>query len=1246
MILFMWLTAMLYPARTPAQDFRSEAVPVTQQVITCKLRTPIAHLSVSPYVPSRTTTFVGPTTFWFYTRPLASIFLQLQWDMDASDGVTFSDWYTNIDNPAVVTQTYATPGFKTITVHIQMYNTAGQRQDETKTIEIFVAPAPTATYADTHGNVLYYWEGMDGAYDKPVLNVEGFDPTNETDPLGNYAQGYSLVEEARAEGFDLLFLNFADGGADLSVNKDVFLGACKFAHSKLGDKAGAVQVVGVSMGGAIARYGLAWAEEKTKRGSPVDHYVNTFISFDAPQQGAHLNYGLQALLRNEGTAAQQLTLQSAAAKQLLYQDVYGSLHDNLFTTMNNLNPHEDGSAHGYPEMCRNYAISNGNYTAVYPDKVPGVDPLATLTIYKEATIMFYDIDELVIDEVVKIPSELRDLWPGSTFTNDLRKINKSGNNRDAKWGFPWNLLFSGFGHWEFNVNFNPSYQPTESALDLTGYYRTPDGSLVGGTTFFDETVVQAVTHRHEELTDDSRTKILAWLNGNRTYAYLSKPQNVRAAVIDGNAIQVSFTNASIYNDGVTVERKQEGGSYVKIATVRPGVSSYADRDPALVPFTSYIYRVRSVAGTRASLVSDDVAVFYQPHLASSTSAALGGGSQRKALQTTAPYSNRFMAYESAGGSYLVQYVSSDAATGAWDMERPIGGVPTAALQYRSPSLFPDSSGAVPQVIFDEVNTALGTHTIRRAAFDAAAQSVATAAEPLATLPASAGFAPMAVAATTDAVPAKPASLLAAAWRYELNNGLGLGVGVYDSGGQFRWSTVDLNGGVLSGLAAFAANPTIAAVLQRSGNPPAYHVYLAWEEENHGGTLGGIRLLHGRYTPGSQPWPPAAQQIVWESGAPMVVAQNTSSETHRRPAIAVDSTGSVTIAWESAASASGKILVQKRDGLTSTLVTGATAAIATGSGTAAPHDVSIAEYRTVPGAGDNLAVAWSSDAGGMSAAWYVASARSWSAPRLLDASARQPSLAVTKSASPESRLVAASDPSGPPYAIRALSAGLLPPPPPAPSLSWQTVLVNNVKRPKLTWTAVGPDLQAYELYMYTCDAAEGDCGATAYHALQTATTGLTYTDLNTVVFTKTSTSLAADRTNFYYVRARDRFSQRGAPSAKAAVNTAEQVVWKPSAGGDREVPAEFALSGNYPNPFNPSTAFRYQLPVSGDVRIVIYNMIGEEVMTLVDQAQEAGTYEAVWDASASPSGVYAAVMRVTGARGAPVYTAVKKALLVR
>ena len=61
-----------------------------------------------------------------------------------------------------------------------------------------------------------------------------------------------------------------------------------------------------------------------------------------------------------------------------------------------------------------------------------------------------------------------------------------------------------------------------------------------------------------------------------------------------------------------------------------------------------------------------------------------------------------------------------------------------------------------------------------------------------------------------------------------------------------------------------------------------------------------------------------------------------------------------------------------------------------------------------------------------------------------------------------------------------------------------------------------------------------------------------------------------------------------------------------------LPSSFAMRSNYPNPFNPSTTISYQVPRQSDVRIEIYNMLGQKVRTLINNRREPGDYEAIWN----------------------------------
>ena len=76
----------------------------------------------------------------------------------------------------------------------------------------------------------------------------------------------------------------------------------------------------------------------------------------------------------------------------------------------------------------------------------------------------------------------------------------------------------------------------------------------------------------------------------------------------------------------------------------------------------------------------------------------------------------------------------------------------------------------------------------------------------------------------------------------------------------------------------------------------------------------------------------------------------------------------------------------------------------------------------------------------------------------------------------------------------------------------------------------------------------------------------------------------------------------------------------AAGGDN-IPDGFMLYQNYPNPFNPSTKISYEIPIEGNVTIKIYDLLGREMMTLVDGIQKSGKYEVELNAANFTSGVY-------------------------
>ena len=110
---------------------------------------------------------------------------------------------------------------------------------------------------------------------------------------------------------------------------------------------------------------------------------------------------------------------------------------------------------------------------------------------------------------------------------------------------------------------------------------------------------------------------------------------------------------------------------------------------------------------------------------------------------------------------------------------------------------------------------------------------------------------------------------------------------------------------------------------------------------------------------------------------------------------------------------------------------------------------------------------------------------------------------------------------------------------------------------------------------------------------------------------------------------------GALESPYTVGIADQVV----------TPGRFHLYQNYPNPFNPVTRIRYDLPQVSDVKLILYDLLGREVIVLVKQQQEAGTYDIIWNGNNSlgkevAAGMYFCRLNTND------YTQVRKLVLIK
>ena|GEM_PF-3460442 len=129
------------------------------------------------------------------------------------------------------------------------------------------------------------------------------------------------------------------------------------------------------------------------------------------------------------------------------------------------------------------------------------------------------------------------------------------------------------------------------------------------------------------------------------------------------------------------------------------------------------------------------------------------------------------------------------------------------------------------------------------------------------------------------------------------------------------------------------------------------------------------------------------------------------------------------------------------------------------------------------------------------------------------------------------------------------------------------------------------------------------------------------------------NIGGSSTVFYRIAAVDKAGNEGSFSAAVGVSVTGL------GGGDR-LPATFKLYQSYPNPFNPSATIRYDVPDEALVTLKVYDVVGREVATLVNDRMRAGTYEAFWNAEGMSSGVYLVRM------GAAEFHGVVKILLLK
>ena len=241
-----------------------------------------------------------------------------------------------------------------------------------RTAVVAAAPAPDDTlfvtaaepYQGTVGTGRAYVALAPGhaAITRPVVVLEGFDIDNAMgwDELYALLNQENLVEDLRARGYDAVVVDFTDATDAIQRNAFVFTALLAQVEAAI-DPLQTVDVVGPSMGGLVARYGLAWLES-----NGVPHRVRTFVSYDAPYRGANIPLGMQYWVdffagQSSSAAYFRDRLNTPAARQML------AYH---FTTPPSSSPSADplkaqfdadlAAVGSWPSLPRLVAFSNGS----------------------------------------------------------------------------------------------------------------------------------------------------------------------------------------------------------------------------------------------------------------------------------------------------------------------------------------------------------------------------------------------------------------------------------------------------------------------------------------------------------------------------------------------------------------------------------------------------------------------------------------------------------------------------------------------------------------------------------------------------------------------------------------------------------------------------------------------------------------------------------------------------------------------
>jgi|GEM_PF-6369603 len=272
----------------------------------------------------------------------------------------------------IFNHSYATTGPKVISIKMVLPNGNEMYSSTLFTVLELLAPEPTATWLVT-GEIPYEGEVRSGdAYvllseenetlTRPIIISEGVDLAGDQDweVIYEFMNQENLIEDLRAQGFDVVVLNFHDNYTYIQRNAFVMVKLLEMVNDSI-DYQNQLVTVGASMGGLVVRYALTYMEN-----NGIDHHCELMVSLDAPNYGADMPLGLQYMLyfaKDLDAAIQELldVLNGVSPRQMLlyyYTDPPSATAgpDPLFNAFYS----ELEGLGDYPQNLRKIAVANGS----------------------------------------------------------------------------------------------------------------------------------------------------------------------------------------------------------------------------------------------------------------------------------------------------------------------------------------------------------------------------------------------------------------------------------------------------------------------------------------------------------------------------------------------------------------------------------------------------------------------------------------------------------------------------------------------------------------------------------------------------------------------------------------------------------------------------------------------------------------------------------------------------------------------